>query len=112
MPGRLSTEAIERITRRIPGLRRLPAATLIEIGAVVLLARDHLQRLEPHERRRVVELMRIGRGRPRNLTRAQRDELTSLAAKAEPRLFFGLAADKLSPVRLPKRLVFGRRGRR
>ena len=109
MPGRLSTEAIGRIARRHPRLRRLPATTLIEIGEIVLLARDHLQKLEPHERRRVVALMRIGRGRPRNLTRAQRDELTGLVAKAEPRLFFGLAADKLSPVPLPKRLVFGGR---
>jgi hypothetical protein len=112
MPGRLSIEAIEHLAGRIPGLRRLPAATLVEIGEVVLLARNHLQKLEPHERRRVVQLMRIGRGRPRNLTRSQRDELMSLVAKAEPRLFFGLAADKLSPVPLPKRLVFGRRGGR
>ncbi len=112
MPGRVSTEAIEHLTRKVPGLRRLPAATLIEIGVVILLAREHLSRLEPPERRRVVELMRIGHGRPRNLTRGQRDELAALIAKAEPRLFFGLAGEKLSPVPLPRRVVYGRAARR
>jgi hypothetical protein len=29
-------------------------------------------------------------------------------AKAEPRLFAGLVADKLSPVKLPKRVVRGK----
>ncbi len=112
MPGWVSTEAIERFTKRIPGLRKLPAATLIEIGEIILLAREHLAKLEPHERRRVVRLMRTGRGRPRNLTRAERDELAFLIAKAEPRLFFGLAAEKLSPVSLPRRVVYGRPARR
>jgi hypothetical protein len=41
------------------------------------------------------------------LTERERDELARLAAKAEPRLFLGLVVDKLSPVPLPKRLVFG-----
>ncbi len=112
MPGGVTSEAIEHLTRKVPGLRRLPAATLIEIGEIILLAREHLTKLEPHERRRVVELMRIGRGRPRKLTRAQRDELMALVAKAEPRLFFGLSAEKLSPVPLPRRAVYGRAARR
>jgi hypothetical protein len=93
-------------------LRRIPAATLIEIAEVVLLARDHFQKLEPYERRRVVELMRSGRGRRRNLSDSEREELAALVAKAEPRLFFGLAADELSPLPLPKRLVHGPRRRR
>ena len=93
-------------------MRRIPAATLIEIAEVVLLARDHFQKLEPYERRRVVELMRSGRGRRRNLSDSEREELAALVAKAEPRLFFGLAADELSPLPLPKRLVHGPRRRR
>jgi hypothetical protein len=112
VPGRVSIEAIDHLIRKVPGLRRLPAATLIEIGEIILLAREHLARLEPHERRRVVQLMRIGRGRPSKLTLAQRDELMALVAKAEPRLFFGLAAKKLSPVPLPRRVVYGRSARR
>lgn len=77
----------------------------------MLLAHHHVHKLEPHERRRVVALVRAGRGRRRNLSAAERDELAALVAKAQPRLFVGLAAQKLSPVPLPKRVVYGRRGR-
>jgi predicted ArsR family transcriptional regulator len=103
----LTTSAIAHAAERIPGLRRIPAATVIQAAEVVRLAREHLQRLDPSERRRVVELVRKGRGRPRNLTQREREELARLAAKAEPRLFLGLVVDKLSPLPLPKRLVFG-----
>ncbi len=99
--------ALGHAVERIPGLRRIPAARLVEVGEIVLLAREHLNKLEPHERRRVVALMRKGRGRPSHLTHRERDELTRLVAKAEPRLFVGLAADMLSPVPLPKRFVHG-----
>jgi hypothetical protein len=57
----------------------------------------------------VLELLRIGRGRPSRLSAAQRAELHLLVAKADPRLFAGLVADKLSPVKLPKRVVRGKR---
>lgn len=80
---------------------------LIEIAEVVLLAREHLKKLEPDERRRVVELVRAGRGRPHNLSSREREELATLVAKAQPRLFFGLAAEQLSPVPLPRRVVYG-----
>lgn len=99
--------AIAHAVEKIPGLRRIPAARLVELGEVVLLAREHINKLEPPERRRVVQLMRKGRGRPSHLTQRERDELTRLMAKAEPRLFVGLAADMLSPVPLPKRFVYG-----
>jgi hypothetical protein len=109
VPGPITNRAINRFSHRIPGLRRLPAATLIEIAEVVLLAREHLKKLAPQERRRVVQLVRAGRGRRRNLSPREREELAALVAKAEPRLFFGLAAEQLSPVPLPKRLVYGRK---
>ena len=97
--------------RRIPGLRRLPVFKLLAIGEVVLLARSHLRKLTPEERRRFVALMREGRGRPSNLSQRKRDELGALVAKAEPRLLAGSIAQKLSPVPLPRRLVAGRRRR-
>jgi|SRR5437588_7470832 len=97
-----------RVTSRISGLRRLPAAKLLALAEIVALAHDHLARLEPHERRRVLVLLRKARGRPRNLSAAQRAELQLLVAKADPRLFAGMVADKLSPVKLPKRVVRGR----
>jgi hypothetical protein len=94
---------------RIPGLRRLPIFKLLAIGEIALLARNHLRKLTPDERRRFVALMREGRGRPRNLSEADRDELGGLVAKAEPRLLAGAVANKLSPVPLPRRVVQGRR---
>jgi hypothetical protein len=90
---------------RVPGLRRLPVLRLLALAEIVLLARDHFERLTPIERRRLVVLLRRGRLRPSNLKRRDRDELASLIAKIEPRVFAGAAADKLSPVPLPERVV-------
>jgi hypothetical protein len=109
MPGGLLNKGIGRVAGRIPGLKRLPVMKLLAIGELLLIARDHIERLDPAERRRVVELVRRGRGRPSNLSDREREELRQLIAKAEPRLFAGEAADKLSPVPLPKRIVRGPR---
>jgi hypothetical protein len=90
-------------------LRRLPVLKLLAAAEVLLLARDHVARLEPHERRRLAELVRLGRGRRRNLPPEQRDELAALIAKTAPREFIADAANRLSPVPLPQRLIRGRR---
>jgi hypothetical protein len=84
---------------------------LLAIAEIAVLARRHALRLTPPERRRLVELLRKGRGRGRNLEPAEREELAALVAKVEPRLFVGSAADRLSPFPLPRRLVEGRRRR-
>jgi hypothetical protein len=102
-----ATHAIAHGASRVPGLKRLPVLKLIAIGEIALLARTHVTKLAPAERRRLVELVRKGRGRPSKLTAGEREELQRLVAKAEPRLFVGAAADKLSPIPLPKRLVRG-----
>jgi hypothetical protein len=106
-----ATRAIAHGAGRIPGLRRLPILKVLAIGEIALLARSHLRKLNPDERCRLVELLRAGRGRPGNLSASEREELTRLVAKAEPRLFAGSVADKLSPVPLPRRVVHGRRER-
>ncbi|MFL5780846.1 MAG: hypothetical protein ACJ760_06010 [Thermoleophilaceae bacterium] len=90
-------------------LKKIPLFKLLAIGEIVLLAGRHLSRLTPAERRRFVELMRAGRGSRRRLPEPQQAELSDLVAKAEPRLFAGTVAQKLSPVRLPRRLVHGPR---
>lgn len=105
------TRLLARGIGRIPGLKRIPVFKLLALGEIALLARDHVNRLDPDERRRVIELVRLGRGRSGNLTAKEREELGALVAKAEPRLFAGLAADRLSPVPLPKRFTHGRRDR-
>jgi hypothetical protein len=102
---------VKRTLGRVPGLRALPVARLLAIGELIVLAREHVNRLEPHERRRVVELVRGARGRPGNLSAKERRELTALIEKAEPRLFVGSAVKKLAPVPLPDRFVKGHKRR-
>jgi hypothetical protein len=103
--------AFVRAARHIPGLRRLPAVQLIAVAEIVLMTRDHVRLLTPSERKRVIHLVRSTHGRPRNLTQAEREELVRLLEKAQPRALAGKAADALSPLPLPDRMVFGRRGR-
>lgn len=101
-----------KVLTRIPGLKRLPVLKLLALAEIALLARDHVSLLMPHERRRLLALVRKGKGRTRNLEDSEREELARLVAKAEPRRFAGLVADKLSPVPLPKRVVQGPRAKR
>lgn len=109
MAGRMQKRMIWKAAGRVPGLRRLPMFKLLAFGEIGLAARDHLVRLEPDERRRLVALVRQGRGRNRNLSAQDREELSVLVAKLEPRRFAGMAVDRLSPVPLPSRLVHGRK---
>jgi antitoxin (DNA-binding transcriptional repressor) of toxin-antitoxin stability system len=83
-------------------VRAIPIARLIAIAELMMLIREHVMRLEPHERRRVIELVRRGRGRPSRLNPRERRELARLVAKAEPRLFATTAAKKLVPFRPTK----------
>jgi hypothetical protein len=96
---------------RVPGLRRLPVLKLLSIAEIAMLARSHATRLTPDERRRLIGLVRKGRGRSTRLTDAERDELRELVTKTEPRLFIGASADRLSPVPLPRRVIEGKRRR-
>jgi hypothetical protein len=84
-------------------LRSFPAARLIVLGELLILAREHLQKLEPQERRRIFELVRRGRGRPRNLSERDRRELARLIEKAEPREFMGNAFKRVVGFGLPGR---------
>lgn len=81
--------------------RYLPIYKVIAVAQMALLAREHLGRLEPQERRRLTELAR----HRRELGEEEQDELRSLTAKLAPREFAGAALHKLSPVPLPRRLT-------
>lgn len=89
--------------------RFVPMARLLAAARVVMLARAHWHKLEPNERRRLVTLVRIAGGRWGRLTPGERLELARLVAKADPRLFAGLVAQRFSPVPLPGRVVRGSR---
>jgi hypothetical protein len=100
------------LTRR--WLKRLsygvPLARLLLVGELTLMGWRHLARLDRDERRRLVALLVRARGRRRTLTRGERRELALLLARLEPRLFLGSAVKRLSPVPVPKRLLYGKRG--
>ena len=87
----------------------IPLARLVAAARVLMLARRHWHQLEPAERHRVMMLVRQTHGRPRTLSANERLELARLIAKADPRLFAGLVAQRFSPVPLPGRVVRGRR---
>ena len=106
------TKTIGRSVTKVPGLRRVPVLKLLAAAEVALIARDHMMLLTREERRRLIELIRIGRGRRRNLSEEESQELEALVAKLEPRVLFGEAADKLSPLPLPRRLTHGPRRHR
>jgi hypothetical protein len=109
MASRFVTRSLARATERVPGIRRIPVVKLLSAAEIALLAHEHLMRLTPAERRRLVALVRIGRGRRARLTTAERRELEQILDKLEPRVLVGEAVDRLSPVPLPKRLVHGKR---
>jgi hypothetical protein len=85
---------------------------LLAAAELAMLAREHFSRLSPADRHRLVELIRIGRGRRSNLSEPEREELAALIARMEPRLLAGHMVEKLSPLPLPRRLVYGSASRR
>jgi hypothetical protein len=96
-------------SKLLAAARAAPTARLIAAAQVVMLARRHWHRLEPSERRRFITLVRVAGGGRGRLTPSERLELAGLIAKADPRLFAGLVAQRFSPVRLPRRVVQGKR---
>ena len=109
MPNGFVNRSLGRVAERVPGIRRIPVVALLSAAEVAILAKDHVQRLTPAQRRRLVHLVRTGRGRTNRLTPRERTELEGLLATLEPRRLLGDAADKLSPLPLPRRLLYGRR---
>lgn len=111
MPSGFVTRSLGHATGRIPGLRRIPVLTLISVAELGIMARGHLLRLTPQERRRLLTLIRTARLRRSNLSSPERAELAELVAKLEPRVLAAEAVHRLSPVPVPRRLVAGRRRR-
>jgi len=90
-------------------IRGVPLARILLIAELGLMTSRHLGRLDAGQRGRLFSLFIRARGRPRSLTAAERIEFLGLLARLEPRLFMGMAFQRLSPVPLPKRLLYGRR---
>lgn len=82
---------------------------MLVAGQLVFMAGQHLARLDGVQRRRLLALLRQSRGRPSSLSDVEREELFALLASLEPRLFFGSTLRRLSPMPIPKRLLYGPR---
>jgi hypothetical protein len=65
---------------RLPARRAVPWAVLLEL---VIVARDHWEKLTPGERAHLAALVRKSRGRPGNLTPSERRDVRRLAAKLD-----------------------------
>jgi hypothetical protein len=100
----LLTRGLPRAIQRIPVLKHLPVVRLLAIGELALVARRHMQHLDPAERRRLAQLVRRGRA----MSVPEREELRGLVAKLDTRAFAGSALSRLSPLPLPKRLTRAR----
>ena len=106
------TRRLAKSATHVPGLKHVPVLKLLTVAEIGLLARTHVLRLTPDERRRLIHLVRTTRGRPSNLTERERVELGDLVGKLEPRLLAGEAVGRLSPVWLPQRMLKGPRNKR
>lgn len=71
----------------------------IAIGEIALLAKRHLDRLEPGEGTELRRLLTKSKGRPGNLTAAERSRLLALVKRLEPAVFARTAATSASPLR-------------
>jgi hypothetical protein len=74
--------------------KRIPFIKIIALAQLAMLARQHYQRLDGNERKRLLDLVR----HPQSLTPADKSELKGLVAKMEPRAFAGSAARHVSPL--------------
>lgn len=87
-----------------------PVMKMLLAAEIAALAWSHLGKLTGAERRRALTLLVQSRGRASSLSEAERRELAALVAALEPRLLAGAVARRLSPLPVPKRVLYGPRG--
>ena len=72
---------------------------MIAIGEIALIAKRHLENLEPGEGSELRGLIAKSKGRPGNLTKSERSRLGALVSKLEPTAFARNAAKTAVPLR-------------
>ena len=92
-------------------LKRLPWLKALALAEIALLAYRHVQLLSERDRHRFAELTTRAL-REHRLPERERDELMTLLKRMEPRAFAGGAVNRLSPLPLPRRLLYGRKQKR
>lgn len=95
------------LAKRIGGT--IPLAPLLLAGEMTMIAGRHIAKLDGTQRRRLIALLGQARGRPSSLTEEERREVLALLAVLEPRLFLGSAVRTISPLPVPKRILYGPR---
>jgi hypothetical protein len=78
---------------------------VVAAAEIALITRSHWRRLEPEERRRLIELARKSKGRPSNLSSRERREAAKLLEKLDYAQLGGNVASTLLPFRPVGRLV-------
>jgi hypothetical protein len=87
-----------------------PIVGVLLAAEIAAMAWTHLAMLNGAQRRRLLALLGQARGRLGSLSDSEREELWALIATLQPRLFLGSATRRLSPLPVPKRVLYGRRG--
>ena len=90
--------------------KAVPFARVLLAAEIAGMAWGHLTKLSRPQRRRALALLVKSQGRPSRLSQHERGELAALAAAFEPRLLAGSAVRRLSPLPVPRRVLYGRRG--
>lgn len=80
-----------------------PWARMIAAAEIALILKRHLDKLGPGELGEMRTLLAKSKGRPGNLTKAEKSRLTTLVRKVEPGAFAKTAATSASPLRKKKR---------
>lgn len=85
-------------TARTAG-RLSPWGRALAIAEVALTLKRHVDRLDPGEGTELRRLVVKSKGRPTNLTKAERSRLIALVKKLEPAAFARSAATRAMPLR-------------
>ncbi len=72
---------------------------ILVLANVALAIKRHLDLLEAEEKRDLADLVRRSKGRPSNLSRAERERLRGLVDKLEPAGLAREAAESVVPLR-------------
>jgi transposase len=75
---------------------------LLVAARSALMLRDHYTNLTPHHRRRLRRLVGKSRGRPKNLSKAEREELRRIVSKLDLRRLAHNVAALASPLPWPR----------
>lgn len=82
--------------------RALPLAWLLVAGRVALMLREHYAILTPHQRKRLRQLVGKSRGRPSNLSKAEREELRKIVSRLNLRRLAHNVSALASPLPWPR----------